>query len=222
MSSIDLSTSESPDLKALAPFFRAEELLLREKKNEALSLLETAKTDHPDFAFRAANLFSQYDLLDQALSCYLTLAGKHPDKQMVFANIAEVYLAKGMKAEALSSAKQAWEANRDGRIGQFVYAKMLAENGQYQDAEKVLKIPNRKVELPDEIKKLWTDIMHHAIENSIAGERYMQAEEQCKHLLTIAPDDEFGKEKLKKVRELLKTKKDENQNGDAGNAATAV
>lgn len=210
-----LDTLNAPDLKALAPFFRAEELLLQDKKDEALSLLKTAKTDHPDFAFRAASLFLQYDLLDEALSRYLALAGSHPEKQVVFANIAEVYLAKGMKAEALSYAKQAWETNQDNGIGQFVYAKMLAANGQYQDAEKVLNIPNRKVELPTEVMNLWTDIMRHVIENSIAGERYMQAEEQCKHLLTISPDDEFAKENLEKVQEKLKSKKDEAKSANA-------
>ena len=217
-----LDASEIPGLKALAPFFRAEELLLQEKKDEALFLLEMAKTDHPDFAFRAASLFLKYDLPDQALSRFLALVGNHPEKQMVLANIAEVYLAKGMKAEALSYAKQVWEIDQETVIGQFVYAKMLAADGQYQDAEKVLKIPNRKVELPDEIKDLWTDIMYHAIENNIAGERLIQAEEQCLHLLTIAPDDEFGKEKLEKVRELLRPKKDAAQGGDTEAATPAA
>ncbi len=209
-----LDASDAPDLKALAPFFRAEELLLQEKKDEALSLLKTAKTDHPDFAFRAASLFLQYDLLDEALSRYLSLAGSHPEKQMVLANIAEIYLAKGMKAEALSYAKQAWETNQEDGIGQFVYAKMLAANGQYQDAEKVLRIPNRRIELPAEVMNLWTDIMHHAIETSIADQRYMQAEEQCKHLIIFAPDDAIAKENLEKVRKILKAQEKEMQSGN--------
>ena len=58
-----LAASETPDLKALAPFFRAEALLLQEKKDEALSLLQTAKTDNPDFAFHAANRFNAHDKL---------------------------------------------------------------------------------------------------------------------------------------------------------------
>ena len=162
-----LGASDVQDLKALAPFFRAEELFLQEKKDEALSLLKTAKTDNPDFAFRAANLFSTYDVLDEALSRYLALLGKHPDSRLILANIAEVYLAKGMKPEALSYAKQAWETNQDDRIGQFVYAKMLAANGQYQDAERTLIIPHRKVEMPeDEVRELWTDIMLHCVRRS--------------------------------------------------------
>ena len=60
----------------------------------------------------------------------------------------------------------------------------------------------------EDVVDLWTDCMHHVIENSIAGERYMQAEEQCKHLLTIAPDDEFGKENLEKVQKLIKQQND--------------
>ena len=89
-----LDASETPDLKALAPFFRVEALLLQEKKDEALSLLQTAKTDHPDFAFRAANLFLKYDQLDQALSRYLALVGKKAasgnkssDQLLILANI---------------------------------------------------------------------------------------------------------------------------------------
>jgi len=198
-----MEASDVPDLKALAPFFRVEELFLQEKKDEAFSLLETAKTDHPDFALRAANLCSAFDLLDQALSRYLALVDKYPDKQVIFANIAEVYLAKGMKAEALSYAKQAWETNQNNGVGQFVYAKMLAANGQYQDAEKILIIPNRKVELPEEVMTLWTDIMRHAIENSIADKKFIQAEDQCKHLLIFVPDDAFAQESLEKVRRRL-------------------
>ena len=210
-----LDASDVPDLKALAPFFRAEALLLQEKKDEALSLLETAKTDYPEFAFRAANLFLKYDRLDQALSRYLALVDKDYSKQMVFANIAEVYLAKGMKAEAISYAKQVWEMDPEVGIGQFVYAKTLAANGQYQEAEKVLRIPNRKVELPDEVMNLWTDIMRHVIEKSIADQRYMQAEDQCKHLLIFAPEDAFAKENLEKARRRLGQKKDRAKSANA-------
>ena len=184
-----LDALEVPDLKTLAPFFRAEELLLREKKNEALSLLKTAKSDHPDFAFRAASLFLQYDLPDQALPRYLALAGSHPEKQMVLANIAEAYLAKGMKAEALSYAKQAWETDREAGVGQFVYAKMLAANGQYQDAEKVLVIPNRKVELPDRIGALWSDIMIHCVQEDLDNSLFQRAIDRSKHYLIFFPDD---------------------------------
>ena len=198
-----LNASDAPDLKSLAPFFRAEELLLQEKKDEAFSLLETAKTNQTEFAFHAATRFGAYNMLDQALSHYLALVDKYSDKQLICANIAEVYLTKGMKAEALSYAKRAWESNQDSPIGQFVYAKMLAANGQYQDAEKALKIPNHKIELPDMIRELWTDIMHHAIEKSLADQRYMQAEEQCKHLLIFEPDDASAKENLEKARKKL-------------------
>ena len=184
-----LDASAVPDLKALAPFFRAEELLLQEKKDEALALLETAKTDHPDFAFRAATLFLKYDLLDEALSRYLALLDKYPDKQLIFANIAEVYLAKEMKAEALSYAKQAWETNQNNAIGQFVYAKMLATNGQYQDAERILKIPNRKVELPDNIRELWTDIMTHCVQEDLDNRSFQRALDRARHYLALFPDD---------------------------------
>ncbi|MBO4631164.1 MAG: tetratricopeptide repeat protein, partial [Lentisphaeria bacterium] len=184
-----LNASTVPEHKALAPFFRAEELLLREKKDEALSLLETAKTDQPDFAFRAAILFSKNGMLDQALSRYLALVDNYPEKQMVFANIAEVYLAKGMKTQALSYAKRCWETNPDDELGQFIYAQVLTANGQYQDAERVLKIPNRKVELPDEVGKLWSDIMLHCVQEDLAKGLFSRALERAKHYLIFFPED---------------------------------
>ena len=209
-----LDVSDVPDLKALAPFFRMEELLLQDKEDEALSLLETVKTDQPGFALRAANLCSAYGMLEQALSRYLALVDKHPNKRLIFANIAEVYLAKEMKPEALSYAKQVWEMNQDNSSGQFIYAKMLAANGQYQDAEKILRIPRREIELPDEVRELWTDIMYHVIETSMEGRQFLQAEDLLKHLLIVLPDDEFGKENLEKVRKLIKSPKKEDKPGD--------
>ena len=184
-----LDASEDPDLKSLAPFLRVEALLLQDKKDEGLSLLKTAKTDHPDFAFRAATLFLKYDLPDEALSRFLPLVGNHPEQQTVLANIAEIYLAKGMKAEALSYAKQAWEIDPEAGIGQFVYAKMLAANGQYQDAEKVLKIPNRKIDLPEEIGILWTDIMLHCVQADLTNRSFQRALDRARHYLIFFPDD---------------------------------
>ena len=203
-----LDASETPDLKSLAPVFRAESLFLQEKKDEALALLKTAKTDHPDFAFRAATMLSTYDVLDEALSRYLALLGKYPDRQLILANIAEVYLAKEMKAEALSYAKQAWEMNQNSVIGQYIYAKMLAANGQYQDAEKALRIPNRSVELPDKIRKIWTDIMLHCVQENLEKGQYQRALDLTKHYLTIFPDDSAfldfrsrAEQELKKARD---------------------
>lgn len=206
-----LDASELPDLKALAPFFRVEALLLQGKKDEALPLLKTAKTDHPDFAFRAATLFLEYDLPDEALSRFLPLVGNHPEQQTVLANIAEIYLATEKKTEALSYAKQAWEINADTLIGQFVYARMLAANGKYQDAEKVLKIPNRKVELPGQVRDLWTDIMLYCVQEDLDKGQLQRALERAKHYLTLFPDDpaflEFrtrAEEELKKAKEAQK------------------
>ena len=211
-----LDASEVPDLKALAPFFRAEELLLQEKKDEALSLLGTAKTDHPDFSFRAANLFLKYDLLDQALSRYLALVDNHPEKQMVLANIAEIYLAKEMKTEALSYAKQAWETNQEAGIGQFVYAKMLTANGQYQDAEKVLRIPNRKVELPDQIRALWSDIMRHCVQEDLDNGLFQRAIDRSKHYLIFFPDDAEFLDFRTRAEQELKKAQETRKNGQSG------
>lgn len=208
-----LDASTVPDLKALAPFFRAETLLLQGKKDEALSLLKNAKTDQPDFAFRAATLFSTYDVLDEALSRYLALLDKYSNKQLILANIAEIYLAKEKKAEAVSYAKQAWEANRETTLGQFVYAKMLAANGQYQDAEKVLRIPNRKVELPEEIGKLWTDIMTHCVQEDLEKGSFQRALDRAKHYLTLYPDNAAFREFRTRAEQELKKASDRERSG---------
>ncbi|MBR6240543.1 MAG: hypothetical protein IKQ82_03705, partial [Lentisphaeria bacterium] len=184
-----LESSKEPDLKALAPFFRAEALFLREKPEEALSLLETAKTDRPDFTLSAANRFNAHDKLDQALSRYLALVGKSSDQLLILSNIAEVYLAKEKKAEALSYAERAWETDRDDGLGMYIYAKMLAANGRYQDAERILRVPPRQIELPDMIRELWTDIMTHCVREDLEKGVYQRALDRSRHYLTLFPDD---------------------------------
>ena len=220
-----LDASEKPDLKALAPFFRAETLLLQGKKDEALSLLKNAKTDNPDFAFRAANLFSTYDVRDEALSRYLALLDDYPDKRLVLANIAEIYLAKEKKAEALSYAKKAWEADQEALIGQYVYAKMLAADGRYQDAEKVLRIPNREVKLPDAVGKIWTDVMTHCVREDLEKGAFTRALDRAKHYLVLFPDDAVFQEfKARAEKELKRSQtlpKKDREKTDAGEPAAS-
>ena len=72
-----------------------------------------------------------------------------------------------------------------------------------------------------DIVELWCSCMRHVIEKIIADERFIQAEEQCRHLLVIAPDDEFGKETMEKVREILRPKKDDAKTEGAENVPAA-
>ncbi len=184
-----LEASSAPELKALAPFFRAEELFLQGETEEALSLLEAADTDRQDFVLYAADKFSSCGRVDPALSRYLALVDKSPDKDLIMANIAEVYLAKGMKEKALSYAEKFWQTNQDDNLAQFVYAQMLVANGRYQDAEKVLKVPRRNVELPDNLRELWTDIMLHCVREDLDNQSFSRALERIKHYLILYPDD---------------------------------
>ena len=196
-----LGASSVQELKSLAPFFRAEVLFARKKPEEALALLETAETDCLDFMFHAANMFSAHDWLDQALSHYLALVGTYSDQRLVLANMAEVYLAKKMMPEALSSAERAWELDPDDSFVQFVYAKMLAANGRYQAAERVLRIPYRHVELPDTIRELWTDIMIHCIEEDFANRLYLHALDRANHYLVLFPGDIMFQEFMARAEE---------------------
>ena len=72
----------------------------------------------------------------------------------------------------------------------------------------ILRFPQYKVNYDEKIIGLWVECMHHVIEKSIRERKFMQAEELCNHLLIIAPDDAFGKEKREIVREILFPKKD--------------
>ena len=189
-----LEASSLQDLKGLAPYFRAEVLFSRKQTEEALALLESAGTECPDFVFHAANMFTAHDKLDQALSRYLLLVGTYPDQRLVLANMAEAYLAKEMKAEALSSAERAWEEEPDDQFAQFIYAKMLAANGRYQAAERVLRIPYRRIELSDAIRELWTDIMIHCIQEDFENRLYLHALDRANHYLVLFPDDTMFQE----------------------------
>ena len=184
-----LDASAVPDLKSLAPFFRAEVLFLQEQPDEALSLLETAKTDTLDFELHAADRFAAHGKLDQALSRYLELLDTYPDRNLVLDDIAEVYLAKGMKAEAVSYAERAWETDMDDAHAQYVYAKMLAANGRYQEAERALRIPYREVELEPEIAALWTDIMTHCVQEDFENRLFLRALDRANHYLILYPGD---------------------------------
>ena len=59
----------------------------------------------------------------------------------------------------------------------------------YQDAEKVLTIPNRKVELPDGVRKLWTDIMLHCVQEDLEKGQFQRALDRARHYLIFFPDD---------------------------------
>ena len=184
-----LGSSSVQGLKELAPYFHAEVLFSQKKTEEALDLLETADTDCLDFVFHAANMFTAHERLDQALSRYRSLVGTYPDQRLVLANMAEAYLAKEMKAEALSCAERAWEDDPDDQFVQFIYAKMLAANGRYQAAERVLRIPYRHIELPDTIRELWTDIMVHCVQEDFENRLYLHALDRANHYLVLFPGD---------------------------------
>ena len=71
-----------------------------------------------------------------------------------------------------------------------------------------LNFPRRAVTYREDIVALWADCMRQVIEKTIASAKYQQAEEQCKHLLIIVPEDEFGLENLEKAQRKLHPKKD--------------
>ena len=134
-------------------------------------------------------------------------------------NLSELYQDKGETDKALNAAKEAFEMEKNSMLPAYIYAKRLSEAGRYEEAVDALKFPRHAVNYREEVVALWTDCMKKVIENSIRDEKYLQAEEQCRHLLAIDPDDEFGREKLEKVREILHPKKGGAPAEDAAPAA---
>lgn len=214
-----LETVKDGKLERFGRFFRAAAMLATEDESnekEALDILASAPADDPEFTFYAANRLYEHKRFDEAEAKYNAIRKTYSIPFLVRVNLSELYRDKGDTANALEAAKEAFDMEKSSMLPAFIYAKRLSEAERYEDAVRTLNFPRRAVNCPEDAIELWTDCMHHVIENSIAGERYMQAEEQLKHLLIIAPDDEFGQENLAKVREILKTQKEE---GKAENAA---
>ena len=206
-----LNTMQDKNLNHYSAFFRAAALILmgdEEKRDDALKMLATSPEDNPMFTFYAANELGKADCLDDAEKKYKAIIDTFPIPFLVYANLSVLYKSKGDAEKALKAAKKGFELEQSSWLSSFVYAQRLSEAGRFEDAVNILNFPRHAVNYREDVVALWVDSMHHVIENSIAGERYMQAEEQCLHLLTIAPDDEFGKANLEKVRELLRPKKD--------------
>lgn len=214
-----LETATDENLKPFASFFRAAVLFAEdkdggEKTEEALKLLAATPNDHPNFTFYAANKLSEADRYDEAETKYKSLLNTYKTPSLILVNLSEVYHAEGDEQKALEAAKEAFELEKKSMLPAFIYAKRLSEAKRYEDAVSALNFPRHAVNYREDIVELWTDCMRHVIEKSMAEERFIQAEEQCKHLLVIAPDDQFGKENLEKVQNILKQKKDGDKHAD--------
>ena len=224
-----LDAAKDETLEHFGKFFRAAVLLATgdgEKENEALDLLASTPDDSPDFTFYAANCLCKYNRLDEAEEKYRAILKTFRTPSLPYANLSIVYHAKGEDKKAMEAAKTAFELEKESMLPAFIYAARLSEAKRYEEAVNVLDFPRHAVDYRKEIVALWRDCMYHVIEKSIAERKFLQAENQCKHLLVVVPDDEFGKANLEKVREILFPKKDSDGNEDGesfsdGGAAAA-
>ena len=230
-----LDSLKDGKLEHFGKFFRAASLLVteneeeedadegenenEEKENEALDLLASTPTGDPDFTFYAANTLCKYDRLDEAEAKYNAILKTYRLPALIHVNLSELHHAKGDEQKALEEAKTAFDMEKKSLLPAFIYATRLSEAKRYEEAVSVLNFPHHAVNYREDVVALWADCMHHVIEKSIADQRYMQAEEQCRHLLVIVPEDEFGKENLEKVRKLMKREKNEPQDKNAAPAA---
>ena len=220
-----LDTVKDGKLEHYGKFFRAAAMLTTEdesKVKEALDLLVSTPTGDPEFTFYAANRLNEHARLAEAEAKYTAIRKTYRSPYLILVNLSELYHEKGDEAKAMEAAKEACELEKQSMLPAFIYAKRLSEAERYQEAVDALKFPRHAVNYREDVVELWTDCMRRVIEKSMADRRYLQAEEQCKHLLIIAPNDEFGRETMEKLRELLKPKTDGEQNGGTGNAAPAA
>ena len=200
-----LDTVKDGKLEQLGKIFRAAAMLAEEdksKEKEALDILTSTSTDNPEFTFYAANRLSEADMLDEAETKYNAILKTYKTPVLILVNLSELYHARGDETKAMQNAKEAYDMEKRSTLPGFVYAKRLSEAGRYEEAVEALRFPRHAVtNYREDVVELWTDCMKHVIEKSIADRRFLQAEEQCKHLLLIVPDDEFGKQNLEKVRD---------------------
>ena len=202
-----MDASEDEKLKQYGVFFRAAALLMngdKSKEQEALDLLASTRTDDiPDFTFYAGNLLCKHNRLDDAEKKYTAVLKTCRTPSLPYVNLSIVYHAKGEDQKALEAAKTAYELEKESLFPTFIYAKRLSEAKRYAEAVNVLHFPRHTVNYREDIVELWRECMYHVIEESIAGRKILQAEEHCRHLLIVLPDDETGKQYLEKVRSIL-------------------
>ena len=204
-----LKDAEDVRLRPYSDFFRAAALLLEDdaaKTREAMELLAATPNDNPEFAFYAANRLCEADMLDGAEVKYNAILNTFSIPSLVYVNLSELYDSKGDTAKALEAAKKAYAMEKSSMLPAFIYAQRLSESGKYEEAVAVLNFPRRAVNYREDVVELWTECMKKTIEKNIADRKYTQAEENCKHLLVIVPEDEFGQEKLEEVRKLQRPK----------------
>lgn len=201
----ELDTSDG-DPAHFGKFFRAAALLTAEdgsKVDEALDLLASTPNDAPEFAFYAANCLLKYDRFDDAETKYNAILATYRTPSLIYVNLSSVYHAKGEEQKAMKAAEKAFDLEKESMLPAYVYAERLFESERYEDAVEVLNFPRYAVNYRADIIELWCACMKKVIEKSIRDRKFLQAEEQCKHLLIVSPDDEFGQEHLEKMREIL-------------------
>jgi tetratricopeptide (TPR) repeat protein len=212
-----LNAVQDGEMEHFGAFFRAAALLPagdKGKEKEALDLLASTRTGTPDFIFYAATQLYEHDRLDEAEEQYKSIQKTYRTPSLVYVNLSGIYHEKGEDQQAFEAAKEAYDLENESMIASFVYAKRLSEEKRYQEAVDALKFPRHAVNYREDIIELWVGCMYHVIEKSIADRKFLQAEEQCKHLLLIAPGNVFGQETLAKVRDIL-YHKDEERTGTA-------
>jgi predicted Zn-dependent protease len=206
-----LDSPGNGNLKPFGKFFQAAALLLtgdKEKETEALDLLASAPDDNPEFTFYAATRLFEHGRLNEAEAKYSTITKTYSIPSLVLLNLSNLYHAKGEKKKALEAAKEAFGLDKNSMLPAFLYAKRLSEAERYEEAVDALKFPRHTVNYSEDVIGLWVDCMRHVVEKSMAGRKYLQAEEQCKHLLIIAPEDEFGQKIMAELMEILRPKRD--------------
>ena len=213
-----LDTVKDGKLEHYGKFFRAAAMLTTEdeaKEKEALDLLVSTPTGDPEFTFYAANRLHEHTRFAEAEAKYNAIRKTYRFPYLILVNLSELYQDNGDATKAMEAAKEAYELEKNSMLPAFIYAKRLFEAGRYEDAVKALNFPRHAVNYREDIIELWIDCMLHVIEKNMADRKYLQAEEQCKHLLAISPDDKFGQETLRKVRDILrpqnKTQKTEDE-----------
>ena len=194
-------------LREFLPFVRAEIMYADGRKDEALDVFEKTRTSRPDLIARAGDFLAAGGRPDAAIKRYLSITTNAPDKVQLHLKLSKLYRDKNDLKSAMAHAKSAWQEDRDDREARFVYGGYLFDDKQYAEAVNVLKFPQYRAPLPDDMVELWGKAMREQIAADFTAGRLTPAMEGAKHLLIYFPNDEKAKAIIQQIETIRQNEK---------------
>ena len=192
---------ESP-LREFLPFIQAEIRFADGDRDAALNVFETAKTTRADLIDHAGDFLAAGGRTDAAIKRYLSILENAPDQVRLHLKLSRLYREKGDLASASKHARTAWLLDREDLDARFAWARFLVDDKDYAEALSVLKFPQYKATLPEDVVDLWSAAMREQIKIDFQNGRYTPAIEGAKQLLVYFPYDDMAQDYIQRVERI--------------------